>query len=89
MQRLEVSGAVRLIYRSLGVKGLNFTGWLFGTYYKAAVLKNHLVDHEDNLRKNYSKILYILTALGHSPIQVRNRRFNAMKVHEVKSTNQT
>ena len=23
MQRLEVSGAVRLIYRSLGVKGLN------------------------------------------------------------------
>jgi len=24
MQRLEVSGAVRLIYRSLGVKGLNF-----------------------------------------------------------------
>ena len=25
MQRLEVSGAVRLIYRSLGVKGLNNT----------------------------------------------------------------
>ena len=24
MQRLEVSGAVRLIYKSLGVKGLNF-----------------------------------------------------------------
>ena len=24
MQRLEVSGAVRLIYRSLGVKGLNW-----------------------------------------------------------------
>ena len=30
MQRLEVSGAVRLIYRSLGVKGLNpiVTDWL-------------------------------------------------------------
>ena len=26
MQRLEVSGAVRLIYRSLGVKGLNRRG---------------------------------------------------------------
>ena len=25
MQRLEVSGAVRLIYRSLGVKGLSYT----------------------------------------------------------------
>ena len=25
MQRLEVSGAVRLIYKSLGVKGLNNT----------------------------------------------------------------
>ena len=24
MQRLEVSGAVRLIYKSLGVKGLSF-----------------------------------------------------------------
>jgi len=26
MQRLEVSGAVRLIYRSLGVKGLKMCG---------------------------------------------------------------
>ena len=26
MQRLEVSGAVRLIYKSLGVRGLNRTG---------------------------------------------------------------
>jgi len=29
MQRLEVSGAVRLIYRSLGVKGLIW--WPFAT----------------------------------------------------------
>jgi len=27
MQRLEVSGAVRLIYRSLGVKGLSCEVW--------------------------------------------------------------
>ena len=27
MQRLEVSGAVRLIYRSLGVKGLTFKAY--------------------------------------------------------------
>ena len=27
MQRLEVSGAVRLIYRSLDVKGLNISGY--------------------------------------------------------------
>jgi len=26
MQRLEVSGAVRLIYKSLGVKGLRYDG---------------------------------------------------------------
>jgi len=31
MQRLEVSGAVRLIYRSLGVKGLNKC---FDTYWR-------------------------------------------------------
>jgi len=29
MQRLEASGAVRLIYKSLGVKGLSHTGeWM-------------------------------------------------------------
>jgi len=27
MQRMEVSGAVRLIYRSLGVKGLRVMNW--------------------------------------------------------------
>ena len=32
MQRLEVSGAVRLIYRSLGVKGLKHSQvYIFGT----------------------------------------------------------
>ena len=29
MQRLEVSGVVRLIYRSLGVKGLNTNGTVY------------------------------------------------------------
>ena len=31
MQRLEVSGAVRLIYKSLGVKGLNTPYLIMGT----------------------------------------------------------
>jgi len=31
MQRLEVSGAVQLIYRSLGVKGLNIYRYQFKT----------------------------------------------------------
>ena len=30
MQRLEVSGVVRLIYRSLGVKGLNSNAYMKG-----------------------------------------------------------
>ena len=33
MQRLEVSGAVRLIYRSLGFKGISLWGYTYGRHY--------------------------------------------------------
>jgi len=41
MQRLEVSGAVRLIYKSLGVKGLNAgkTKCVNNTLYPTLVLR--------------------------------------------------
>jgi len=38
MQRLEVSGAVRLIYRSLGVKGLNMNTNMDDVYSHISVL---------------------------------------------------
>ena len=44
MQRLEVSGAVRLIYRSLGVKGLNkpeFSRRIISINFKKILRKSH------------------------------------------------
>ena len=42
MQRLEVSGAVRPIYGSLGVKRLNTLGWYKHSWYKSGNLESML-----------------------------------------------
>jgi len=53
MQSLEVSGAVRLIYKSLGVKGLKYcTRWQF--FLSLLQMKNHLL----YLCHNYFRGLY-------------------------------
>ena len=54
MQRLEVSGAVRLIYRSLGVKGLN-------KKYIYSYLKCILYDKLLKPRQSFRITLYILS----------------------------
>ena len=46
MQRLEVSGAVRLIYTSLGVKGLMITGVVSDAdIYVSVTDKTHFVQY--------------------------------------------
>ena len=49
MQRLEVSGAVRLIYRSLGVKGLMYWHHIFCGF--EIFVKNELQDFQKQVLK--------------------------------------
>jgi len=61
MQRLEVSGAVRLIYRSLGVKGLNWEGefnycWVPFSHF---IAKSHYVQFKANVEMSITCVHFI------------------------------